>query len=237
MEELLASLKVEHPKARRAIVRALGEFRDERAAEALERIIDDGDASYYVEAAATAAIGKTRSGRAFAALERSLGKESMNDVIRSAAFDGFAELRDERAVSIAMEWSRYGKPATVRGAAIGALGQLGDYVPENRKADIVDHLTSLLDDPWFRAQYSTVSALQALKATKALPDLERVARTALDGRVVRAARVALRSIRESGGKDDEVKKLREELDKLSEENRGLKDRMEKIESRLEAPKA
>ena len=56
LDELLASVSVAHPKARRAVVRALGEFRDERAAAALEQLIDRGDASYYVEAAATAAM-------------------------------------------------------------------------------------------------------------------------------------------------------------------------------------
>jgi len=74
LDELLASTGVPHPKARRAIVRALGEFRDERAADALAGVLAAGDPSYYVEAAATAAIGKTRSTRAFGALERALEK-------------------------------------------------------------------------------------------------------------------------------------------------------------------
>jgi aminopeptidase N len=80
LDELLASLDVQHPKARRAVVRALGEFREERAAEALARVIDEGDASYYIEASAAAAIGKTRTPAAFPALERSLAKDSQNDV-------------------------------------------------------------------------------------------------------------------------------------------------------------
>ena len=41
---------------------------------------------------------------------------------------------------------------------------------------------------------------------------------------VRSARVAIRSIRESADKGDEMKKLREEVDKLTDENRGLRDR-------------
>ena len=233
LDELLASVKVVHAKARRAVVRALGEFREERAAEALESVIDEGDASYYVEAAATAAIGKTRSQRAFAALERSLAKDSMNEVIRGGAFDGFAELKDERAVSIALEWSRYGKPANARGAATAALGQLGEILPDHRKDEVVDHLIYLLDDSWFRSQQSTIHALQALKAAKALPHLERTAQRALDGRVIRTARLAAQAIRSAGDKGEEVKKLREEVDKLVDENRTLKDRLDKIETRLD----
>jgi aminopeptidase N len=232
MDELLASVNVAHPKARRVVMRALGEFRDERAATALESVIDRGDASYYVEAAATAAIGKTRSPLAFAALERSLSKDSMNDVIRAAVFEGLGELKDERGVALATEWSRYGRPQSVRGAAVSALGKLGEVVPEHRKNEAIDHLVQLLDDPWFRAQTSAISALQTLKATSALPHLDRTAQRALDGRVVRSARLAAQAIRTAGTPSDEVKKLREEVDKLTDENKALKERLDKLEARL-----
>ncbi len=232
LDELLASLEVPHPKARRAIVRALGEFREERAAQALSRIVEQGDPSYYVEAFATAAIGKTRSPLAYAALERSLSRDSQNEVIRINAFDGLAQLRDDRAVQIGMDWTRYGRPANVRGAACTTLGQLGKVVPEHRKDEIVDHLIPLIQDPWLRTQVSAVNALAELKATKALPDLDRAALSALDGRVSRSARIAAKRIRESGDKGDDLKKLRDEVEKLTDENRTLKDRLDGIEARL-----
>jgi len=232
LDELLASMSVQHPKARRAVVRALGEFREERAGQALARVVDDGDASYYVEASATAAIGKTRTAMAYSALERSLAKDSQNEVIRAAAFEGFGQLRDERGVQVGVEWSNYGRPANVRGAAATSLGQLGQVVPEHRKDEIVDHLVTLVRDPWLRTQVSSINALGELNATKALPELDRAAKTALDDRVVRSARVAARKIRASGDKSDEMKKLREELDKLTDDNRGLKDRLDRLEARL-----
>jgi aminopeptidase N len=237
LDELLASLSVTHPKARRAIVRALGEFREERAAQALVRIIDQGDPSYYVEAAATAAIGKTRSPLAFGALERSLGKDSQNDVIRAAVFDGVGQLHDERGVQLAIQWSQYGRPANVRGAATTALGQLGQFVPENRKEEVIDHLVTLTRDSWLRTQIAAINALGELNATKALPDLDRSVQTALDDRVVRTARVAAKKIRESGDKGAELKKLREEMDKVMDENRTLKDRLDAVEARLPSPTA
>ena len=40
------------------------------------------------------------------------------------------------------------------------------------------------------------------------------------------------SIRESQGRDTEVKKLRDDLEKLSSENRELRDRLESLEQRL-----
>jgi aminopeptidase N len=231
LDELAASTGVQHPKARRALVRALGEFRDERAAQALTRLTE-ADPSYYVEASAHAALGKTRSATAFEVLQRGLDKDSQNDVIRASVFEGFANLKDARAVPIAVEWSRYGRPPYARGSAAAALGKLGEIVPEHEKDDIVDHLTQLLDDPWMRTQLAAIEALAELKATKALAALERAAQRELDGRIVRNARVAAQRIRTSADKGEEVKKLREEVDKLTDENRGLKDRLDKIEAQL-----
>ena len=215
-------------------MRALGEFREDRAAEALAAVLERGDASYYVEAAATGAIGKTRSPLAYSAIERALAKDSQNDVIRLSAFDGLGQLRDERGVQLAIDWSRYGRPANVRGAAATALGQLGQVVAEHRKDDIVDHLITLVGDPWLRTQVSAINALGELKATKALPDLDRAVQSALDDRVVRSARIASKRIRESGDRSDDVKKLREEMEKLTDENRTLKDRLDALEARLPA---
>ena len=170
--------------------RALGEFREERAADALLKVVDNGDESYYAEAWATAAMGKTRDPRAFEALERSLNKDSQNEVIRASVFQGLGDLRDERGVGLALAWSAYGRPAMVRGSAASALAKLGDFVPENRKEEIVDHLIPLIDDPWFRSSMSAIDALEELKATKALPHLDRFAASGLDGRQVRSARLA-----------------------------------------------
>jgi aminopeptidase N len=236
LEALLACLRVQHPRARRAVVEALGEFRDEppaqrgaRAAEALDRLLRRGDASYYVEAAAAASIGKTRSKRAFAALERALEKESHNEVVRVRAFEGFASLRDERAVPIAIEWTAYGRPEQARNAAAGCLGRLAKYA--EKKEPALDRLIELLDDPSLRTRLAAVGALQELADDRAVGALERLAARDLDGRVVRRCREVAARLREGRDKGEEVRKLREELDKLREEQKTLKDRLEKMEAR------
>ena len=50
--------------------------------------------------------------------------------------------------------------------------------------------------------------------------------------MVRTARIASKTIREAGDESDEVKKLREEMDKLMDENRTLKDRLDALEARV-----
>jgi aminopeptidase N len=234
-DALIASLKVKHPKARRGVVAALGQFRhDETAAAALEAILRKGDASYYVEAAAAQALGQTRSPRAFDVLAKvAMAKESLNDAIRSQALAGLTELKEERALPIAIEWTRRGKSNPVRGAATFALGKLGQ-LSDRAKDTAYERLVELLPDEWLRVRLNAIAALAELKDMKALGELERTRTRDLDGRVIRAAREATARLHEGADKGDEIKKLREDFDKMSEENRGLKDRLDKLEA---APKA
>ncbi len=176
-DALFACLKVRHAKARRGVVAALGQFRhDERAAAALEEVLRKGDASYYVEAAAAQSLGQTRAPRAFQVLaEVAMQKESQNDVIRSSALAGFTELKDERALPIAIEWTKRGKSNPVRGAAAFALGRLGQ-LSDRAKDAAFDRLVELLADEWLRVRLNAIAALAELKETKAIAELESHAR-------------------------------------------------------------
>ena len=231
-DALLDCLNVKHPKARRGVVQALGQFRyDEKAAAVLEAMLHKGDASYYVEGAAAHALGQTRTPRAFEVLSKvAMKKESLNDVIRANALTGMTELKDERVLPIAIEWTRMGNSNPVRGVATSVLGRLGQ-LSDRAKSDAYDRLVDLLQDDWLRVRLNAIAALAELKEPKAVAELERTRTRDLDGRVIRFAREAIRRLRDGADKGDEIKKLREDFDKLSEENRGLKDRVEKIEGR------
>ncbi|MHB8378134.1 MAG: M1 family aminopeptidase [Dehalococcoidia bacterium] len=235
-DALLACLHVRHPKARRGVVAGLGEFRDEQAATALEQIVRKGDPSYYVEAQAAHALGQTRSPRAFAALAVAMKKESMNDVIRSNALIGMAELKDERALPVAIEWTRRGKSNPVRAAAASVLGKLAK-LSDRAKDQVYDRLVELLNDEWLRVRLNAVYALVEVNDTKALPELGRVIARDLDGRVLRAAREAMARIREGADKGDAIRKLRADFDILLADNRALKDRLDKLEARGAKPAA
>lgn len=232
-DALIAGLQNEDPRVRRAVVAALGEFRgDEMAADALLPH-SEHDASYFVEGEAAKSLGRIRSTRAFGELERTLTKKYHDALGQYLAFEGFAELRDERAIPLAKEWSRYGKPQRARESAVSALGKLGG-LSEEKSEDAIDFLIPYLDDPWLQVRLRTVRALRELKATKALSHLHRVAESDPDGRTQRAAKEAIQAIREGTTKEEEVKKLRDDLEKLREENRELRDRLDKLERRMAA---
>lgn len=229
-EALFAALGIENPKARRAVVRALGEFRaDEAVAARLASILERGDASYFVEAEAARSLGKTKSKAAFDPIVRALAKESHVDVIRQLAFAGLAELEDERGIAIAKEWAARGKPDAARAGAVLAIGKLGEG-----KSDARDFLVALLDDPSFRVKLAAVSALSEIRDEKAIPALARLRDRDLDGRVKRRASDAIERIRSEKDRSEEVRKLRQDVDKLADENRALRERLDKMEARLAA---
>ena len=222
---LVAARDVDHPKARRAVADALGSFRGDEACDALAPLLKR-DASYFVEAFAATAMGKTRSQKAFALLQKALDKESWNDIVRAHVFSGFAELGDERAIPICIEWSKYGKPPYARDAAIEALGKLGQG-----KKNVRERLLDLIDDKNFHTRMAALDALEALHEAAAIAPLEQLATQDVDGRLKRRATEVTRSIREYLEKPAEIKQLRDELDAMRESNKGLLDRLDRLESK------
>ena len=228
MNALIECTRVSHPRARRAVVNALGEFKEEAGLKALLSLLEH-DESYFVEAEAARAIARTKQPEAFKEVSQVLGQPSFNDVITVQAFSGLAELKDERAIPLAREWAAYGKPSRIREAALKCLGKLGEG-----KSDVVEFLTDYVDDPWLRARTSAIAALQELKDEKAISALSRRIPRELDGRVLRRCREAITAIRQGRDRGDDVRKLREDLEKLQEENRKLKDKLDKLEARQTA---
>jgi len=229
LDAVLEALKLPHPKARRAVVRALGNFRgDARAASALAAVAAGGDESYFVEAEALLALGKTRDERAFAHLTEALGRDSYLEAIRTHAIAGMAELRDERAIEVAREFSAYGRPPRARVAAIGTLARFA-ALKDNRRAEILDFMTPLAEDREFMVRMRIPSAFAEIGDPRALPALRRLADRDLDGRVQRHASDAIASIGEGRSRVEEGQRLREDLDKLREDNKKLQERLEKVE--------
>jgi aminopeptidase N len=233
-EAIVAAMKSEaHPKARRGLVRALGAFRHDGAAqEAAAEKLHQGDASYFVEAESAITLARTRATTAFDSLEEAMKRPSYLDVIESQCLAGMAELRDERGIDVALEAAKYGKPIIGRRAAISALGALGAYHP-TRKKQILELLVEMLEDPDFRARIAAVEALRVLGEADAGGALARAERRDLDGRVRRRAREVQKSLAQRSAQEEAVRGLRESVEKLEAENRDLKERLLKIEARME----
>lgn len=233
LQALLAHVSLPHPKARRAVVTALGEFQDERAATALSGVMTHDQTSYFVEAEAAAALGKTRQTGALEQLQALSQKPSWNDVIRAGVCRGLAELKDDRALPLLVDFTAYGRPGQVRYAAIRALGKLGSekaVVPET----ILDVLTTLLDEEHFRTRMGVLDALETLQSPKTLPVLQRLSTRDLDGRVKRRLEEVINTLRQTQPSVDELQQLRNDVKSLQTANSALRERLDRFEAQQAA---
>jgi aminopeptidase N len=222
LEILVAAVRVEHPKVRRAVASALGRFARPASAKALTGLARR-DRSYLVAAEAARSLGRTRQPTARRELIALLDAPSWADTRRAGALDGLAGLRDEDAVPAVIERTRYGIPSRGRRAAVAALAVLSD----SRRAR--EHLQSLLDDddPHFRS--AVVDALATLGDPKARGALRGALERELDGRVARRIREVLRDIGDAGAA--ERKKLGDELENLRGELAELRGRVASVEAK------
>ncbi len=226
---LMAALAHEHPKVRRAVAAALGNFRDAEVASAL-LVAAREDASYFVCAAAFESLGKTRDPRAFDALVAAAGGRTWNGTVEAGAARGLAELADARAIDVLLGAVRLGRDEGLRRATAGALARLGALVYAERTR-VVDAIVQLLDDPMFLVQLAAIAAAESLEDSRALPSLDRLAASGFDGRVRRDAAEAAIRIREAQKVPSQVSALRSDLDTLREEQRTLQEKIEALSRR------
>lgn len=224
LKALIESLSVSHPKVRRAVVSALGQFKKEEAADALLSLFAKGDPSYFVEAECLRSIGKTKSEKAYEFIVKGMERPSWQEVVKVGGVDGLGSLGDPKAVPVLLEKVKLGNHLRVREASTVALGKVG-----RDNVGVTDRLTDLLGDYWFRVRGYAASALAELKATDAIPALSKAAEKELDGRVRRLIRESIGRLRASRTSDDELKRLSDDLDKLREENRLIKERVDQLE--------
>jgi aminopeptidase N len=219
-EALKENAATAHPKVRRAVAGALGEFRTDEAAAVLEKRMGE-DTSYLVLAETARALGETRQPRALDTLVKALKKSSWADVIRAGALDGLGSLREESAVPQVLEHTRYGHLTPSRRSAVAALARLSD----DRK--VREHIESLLDDkdPHFRI--SVIRSLELLGDGRARSALRRTLDRETDGRVARRLREALRGMGQTPAADH--RRTADEMEQLQRELTELKTRLARLE--------
>jgi len=234
-KSLLEALKVEeHPRVRRAIVEALGNFKgSEEAAKVLSSILTDVKESYYVRSTAAESLGKVGIRDYFNELVKALNYPSHNNVITQGALRGLAELGGDEAVDIILKYTQLGYPTLVRAAAAQSLGRF----TSNRR--VYERLIELLKDPYIRVASAALSAVEYSMDPRFLDVLDSIVSgnapgfiaAELSGRFRRYARDVATRIREHLSRGVEYQRLREELEQIREEQRRLMDRVGRIESK------
>jgi aminopeptidase N len=232
-DRLVRALAAEaHPRARRVIARALGDFvNDPAAAAALAAVVERGDASYFVEAEACLALGKTRAPRASELLRVAATRESFTDVIRQHAYRGLAEARDDSALNLLVDGLRWGRVTQGRRTAALALAQLVRGRRDREARDVRERLELLLVDRDFRVQAAAIEALAVIGDPAAIGALRGMIDRELDGRLRRRGKEVIRDLEEGAPLAEEVRRLRDELGELRALAGGLRERLEQLEAR------
>ncbi len=192
---LLAALSLEHPKVRRAVVRALGSFRVPEVVAALTPIALS-DESIVVQAEAARSLGRTKQASSYDTLVVLLGRTSWADVVAVGAIEGLLACKDERAIEHVAARTKYGYSSRIRRAATKAVPGL---LPAARARELLE---GLLADPDQNLRIDVAYALAELDDARARGALQDQLQRDLDPRARRAYRDVLRDLGKDKGKAD-----------------------------------
>jgi aminopeptidase N len=239
---LVAGLKDKEALVRRAVVQALGTIKTHDSYKALKPLVEDGDASYYVESAAVNAIGgigaanldeKPKEEKVLKLLQTVLKeKAGWNEVVRTGAIAGLSQLKTSpQALDLILEYTAQGVPQALRLAAIRALGSISTGQNNVNLERILEQLAALSKETFFLTQVSVAIALGQMETPKAIGILQSLADQTPDGRVRRIAEEAVGRVQKNVGSDQAIKQLRDELDLIKKQNQELKSRLENLEAK------
>ena len=218
-------LQVKHPKIRRAIIRALGNFRKQETIDLLKEVIESPKESYFVIMEAAIAIGKARVHEMIPCLVRLIDTKSFQNVIAQGAILGLREFKDDEDVAATLlEKTSKKYDDKIRETAAYSLGQFAKH------GKIYTHLSHLLTDDCFRVRMNACRAFEESEIIKSVEELTYVAEHDIDNRIRRVAFEAIHKIRESNKSN--VAELVEELDKLKFSNAELLQRVERLDREI-----
>jgi aminopeptidase N len=166
-KQVLAGVNDPLPWVRDVAVLALGNFKDDISLPDRLTKIAASDPAFRVRAAALGAIARLQPPEAFEILAAAVKSKSPDDMIQRSALQSLGTLKDQRAVSILMDWSKPGKPIGCRQAAIGAIAQL-----DKTNHEITETLVSYLNEPNVDIRLAAIFALGARGDTAAIAPLQ-----------------------------------------------------------------
>ncbi len=239
---LVEYLSDDNPYVRRAVAQALGKIKTQESFEALKKLSQAGDDSYYVEAAAAASIGsiaatmgedKPDEAEVVELLSNILQtKAGWNEVVRNGAIAGLSELKtSEQALNLILDYTKLGVPQALRLGAIRALGKISTGQNPVNLERILERLTKLSQETFFLTQVAVASSLGQMENKKAIAILRTLAAQTPDGRVRRYAEEEVDSLVQKTKSDSAVNELRSELEQLKQQNQQLRSRLESLEAK------
>ena len=239
---LVLGLKDKNAYVRRSVVEALAQIKTAESYKLVRGLLQKGDPSYYVEAAASRTIGaiasanleeKPKEDKVLKLLKSVLEeKAGWNEIVRSGAVAGLAEFKtSEAALNLLIEYTKLGVPQPLRLATIRALGKISVGQSPANLERILDKLTELAKESFFLTQVSVAAALGQMETPKAVGILRSLAEQTADGRVRRSAEEEISKVQKNIGSEKTLRQLREDFDQLKQQNQELRSRLENLEAK------
>jgi aminopeptidase N len=235
---------IQFSRTRAAIASVLGQFQApesvelaERSTRALRALLEQGDSSYLVESAAAEALGKTRTAGTIEFLEQLLQRPTWNATVERGILAGLALTGEDRVVELISSWlTDTHRHPTQRLAAASALETVGKHRYLYSEAACQRAITALCiaaeHDSWQRVRAVSALALMPFGDKRAIAPLERATSREVESRAERNMRTAISALRSGGNSDEQLKDLRQNLDRLREENRKLQAQLSALEARI-----
>jgi aminopeptidase N len=242
---LVVGLADPSPFVRKAVVQSLAQIKTHASYQAVKGFVQNGDPSYYVEAAACKTMGaiasanledKPQEEKVLKLLKSVLEERAgWNEVVRSGAIAGLAEFKDsEAALNLLLEYTKLGVSRPLRLSAIRALGKISVGQSAANIEHILDRLAEMAKETFFLTQVAVLTALGQMETPKAISILQSLANQTADGRVRRYAEEEIVKVQKNIGPEKTLRQLREELNQLKQQNQELKSRLENLEAKSSA---
>ncbi len=237
---LIKGLNDEKAQVRRAVVEGLSEIKTLDSYNALKSLLEAGDASYYVEAAAARGLGsmavgqlQNKEGEIIDLLNHILqSRKGWNEVVRAGAIGGLSQLKTSpAALESILTYTALGTPQPLRLGAIRALGAISSGQTTDKLTVILERLETIAKETFFLTQVAVCNALGQIENAKAIVILQALSDRTPDGRVRRVAEEAVQKVQKKLGSEKAIQEIREELEKMKQENQELKSRLTKLEAK------
>lgn len=233
------------PRVRQVIAGVLGKFQApqqaalaQHASQVLQQLLEQGDASYRVEANAAEALGRTRwDGNVDFLLTLLTERKTWMNVVERGICIGLGESGEDRVVDVIASYlNDSSRPLMLRLNAVAGLLAVGRnrylYHEEARQKAVTALAQAVEHDTWEPVRSLAARALISFGAKRVIPLLEQSASHELGSGAQRAMRVAAYKLGTSDKGDEQIKQLRTDLEEVREENRKLKEKLGALEARI-----
>ena len=219
LDALLGLAAIENRRVRRAVVAALGEFRDERVAKPLAAALK-GDASPYVQCQAALSYAKARLPGAFEVVTSAVGTPSPEEAVTEACLEALGYVKEARSRAYIRRYVPYGSPLRARVGALKGLLKLGHLEEE----DVATLRDILREDKEFAVRSQVLEMVSELLDARFSAAVDEAAQSDPDPRNRRRAMEVSLRLADSSSVAKALSDVRDDLAKVRSENRELRER-------------